>query len=260
MICCHNASSIELHSTYLQTLQYKGGLPPHHSSFFVVNNHAGIKALRIEVCENLSSKAPEDLAPVTRLISQCKKLAYLHLSLRPSMAYYSSSFTSVLRGLDSLTHLSLQGCLPTDHAVRSVAALLVNTKYLEELSLFPLGPEPPKEKKQTWEMNDEDTESDSDTEPQDSTVADGVEYTSRMPESLWRTYVGCLEYNLKRINIANYQGRPLEKMLARFLLSRAAALDELSVTLAAGLYPRKKDTTKELTSWRWNRHTRVNCN
>jgi hypothetical protein len=84
--------------------------------------------------------------------------------------------------------------------------------------------------------------------------------TSKMPESLWRTYDGCLEYNLKRINIANYQGRPLEKMLARFLLSRAAALDELSVTLAAGLYPRKKDTTKELTSWRWNRHTRVNCN
>ncbi|KAK1686286.1 hypothetical protein QYE76_047134 [Lolium multiflorum] len=259
MICCHNAGSIELHSTYLQSLHYKGGLPPRHSSFFAVNNHAGIKALRIDVCENLSSKAPEDIALVTRLISQCKKLTYLHLSLRPSMAYYSSSFTSVLRGLDSLTHLSLQGCLHTDHAIRSVAALLVNTKYLEELSLFPLGPEPPKEKKRTWEMNDEDTESDSDTEPQDCTVPEGVEYTSRMPESLWRTYVGCLEYNLKRIYIANFHGRPLEKMLARFLLSRAAALEEFSVTLAAGLYPRKKETTKELISWRWNRHTRVDC-
>ncbi|KAM0885710.1 hypothetical protein ACQ4PT_030168 [Festuca glaucescens] len=259
MICCHNASSVELHSSYVQSLHYKGSLPPRNSPFFVVSNHAGIKALRIEICEKLSSKVPEDIAPVTRLISQSKKLAYLHLSLRPSMAYYSSSFTSVLRGLDSLTHLSLQGCLPTDHAVRSVSALLVNTKYLEELSLFPLGPEPPKKKEQTWEMDDEDITSDSDTEPEDSSVAHGVEYTSRMPESLWRAYVGCLEYNLKRINIANYEGRPLQKMLARFLLSRAAALEEFSVTLAAGLYPHK-ETTKELTSWRWNRHTRVNCN
>ncbi|KAM0821895.1 hypothetical protein ACQ4PT_071877 [Festuca glaucescens] len=261
MICCHNASSVELHSTYVQSLHYKGGIPPRDSPFFTITNYEGIKAVKIEICEELSSKVPQDIAPITRLISQCEKLAYLHLSLRPSMAYCSSNFTSVLRGLDSLTHLSLQGCLPNHHAIRSVSTLLLNTKYLEELSLFPLGPEPPKEKKQTWEMGDDDAGTDSDDEPEDSIVTDGVEYSSgRMPKSLWRTYVECLEYNLKRINVANYKGWPLEKMLARFLLSRASALEEFSVTLAAGLYPHKTKTTKELTSWRWNRHTKVNCN
>ena len=260
MICCHNASSVELHSTCVQSLHYKGGLPPRHSSFFTAANQAGIRVLRIEICEKLSSKVPEDIAPITRLISQCTKLAYLHLSLRPSMAYSSSMFTSVLGGLDSLTHLSLEGCLPTDHAVRSVSTLLVNTKYLEVLSLFPLGPEPPKEKKPTWMKGLDDDESDSETELEDGIIADAVEYSSWMPKSLWRTYVTCLEYNLRRINIANYQGRPLEKMLARFLLSRAAALEEFSVSLAAELNSQKKETAKELASWRWNRNTRVTCN
>ncbi|KAM0885706.1 hypothetical protein ACQ4PT_030165 [Festuca glaucescens] len=257
MICCHNAKSVDLHSACVQSLRYKGGLPPRRSSSFItVTNPASVKALRIEICEKLSHKGPRDVDPVTRLISQCTKLAYLHLSLRPSMAYYSSMFTSVLRDLDSLTHLSLEGCLPTDHAVRSVSALLVNTKNLQVLSLFPLGPEPPKKKMMRGFNGHDNSESDSDTEPEDSTVDDGVEYSNnRMPQSLWRTYARCLEYNLRRINIENYQGRPLEKMVARFLLSRAAALEEFSATLAAGLH--KDETAKELISWRWNRRTRL---
>uniref|UniRef100_A0ACD5UUV3 Uncharacterized protein n=1 Tax=Avena sativa TaxID=4498 RepID=A0ACD5UUV3_AVESA len=269
MICCHNATSVELHSTCVQSLHYKGGLPPRGSPFFALANYEGVEAVSIEICEKLSTKEPKDVAPVAELISQCTKLAYLHLSLRPSMAYYSSIFTSVLRKLDRLTHLSLQGCLPTDHAIRSVSALLVNTKRLETLSLFPLRPEPPK-KKITRYRTHYDTESDSsDTEPeQDSTIIipdddddDAVvESSSRMPKGLWRTYVGCLEYKLTRINIGNYQGRPLDKMLARFLLSRAAALDEISVTLAAGGQHKDGEVAKELRSWRWNRRTRVTCN
>jgi hypothetical protein len=261
MICCHNATSVQLHSTYVQSLHYKGGLAPRGSSFITVANYAAVKAVSIKICEKLSRKEPCGLAPVTRLISKCTKLAYLHLSLRPSMAYYSSMFTSVLRNLESLTHLSLEGCLPTDQAVRSVSALLVNTKHLEVLSLFPLGPEPPRKKMTGYRGrgdDEEDSKSDSDTEPEDSTVDDSVDNSTRMPQSLWRTYVGCLEYNLRRINIANYQGRPLEKMLARFLLSRAAALEECSVTLAAGL--QKDEIAKELISWRWNCCTIVTCN
>jgi hypothetical protein len=257
MICCHNATSVKLHSACVQLLRYKGDLPPRGSSFITVANPATVKAVGIEICENLSSKGPRDVDPVTRLISQCAKLAYLHLSLRPSMAYCSSMFTSVLRDLGSLTHLSLRGCLPTDHAVRSVSALLVNAKNLQVLSLFPLDPEPPKKMTRGFYGHD-NSESDSDTEPEAVTVDEAVEYSNRMPQSLWRAYARCLEYNLTRINIDNYQGRPLEKMLARFLLSRAAALEEFSATLAARL--QKDETAKELISWRWNRHTRVTCN
>jgi hypothetical protein len=41
---------------------------------------------------------------------------------------------------------------------------------------------------------------------------------------------------------------------------QAAVLEKFSVTLAAGLYPHKKGTIKEPKYWRWNNHTRVNCN
>jgi hypothetical protein len=97
-------------------------------------------------------------------------------------------FTSVLRDLGSLTHLSLWGCLPTDHAICSVSALLVNTKNLQVLSMFPLGPEPPKKKMTRGFYGHDYSESDSDTEPEDSTVDDGVEYSNNwMPQC---------EYNL----------------------------------------------------------------
>ncbi|KAF7018746.1 hypothetical protein CFC21_032000 [Triticum aestivum] len=259
MICCHHATGVDLQTTCLESLHYKGGLPPRGSSFITVANYDGVKAVRIEICEKLSSKAPDDIAPVTTLIRSCKKnLKYLHLSLRPSMAYYSSLFTSLLRSLDSLTHLSLQGCLPTEDAVRSVSALLVDAKNLKVLSLFPLGPEPPKNKSMRMYRDQDDDKSDSDSEPEEGpAVSDGVQY--RMPKTLWKVQVRCLAYKMRRINIGNYKGRPLEKMLARFLLSRAAALEEFSVTLAAEVHPQKDEITKELLSWRQNRRTRVIC-
>ncbi|CAM0902267.1 unnamed protein product [Alopecurus aequalis] len=305
MICCHNASSVELHSTCVQSLHYKGGLPPRNSPLFRVANYQGIKAMTIDICENLCTKGSGEVAPITKLVRRCTKLMYLHLSLHPSMAYYNSLFTSVLRGLRSLTHLSLQGCLPTDHAIRSVTAFLLNTTNLKVLSLSPLGPEPSKEMSSHFSdaesdinpysesdsgsdtepygesdadpdagsytdtdghsdadtdgQSDADLDGEPDTKPKDGAIDNRVEYSIRIPESLWRTHVRCLDRSVRRISIGNYKGRPLEKMLARFLLSRSAALDEFSVTLAAGLYAQKDEIAKELASWRWNRCTRVTC-
>jgi hypothetical protein len=65
---------------------------------------------------------------------------------------------------------------------------------------------------------------------------------------------------VRRISIGNYQGLPVEKMLARFLLSRAAKLEEFSIKLAAGLHPQQEALARELISWRWNRRTRIICN
>ncbi|XBI95344.1 hypothetical protein VPH35_031828 [Triticum aestivum] len=258
MICCHNATSVDLRTTCVQSLHYKGGLPARDAPFITVADYEGIMAVKVEICGKLNGTDRDDVAPVTRLIGQCTKLEYLHLSLRPSMAYNSSLFASVIRGLHSLTHLSLQGCLPTEDAVRSVSALLVDAKNLKVLSLFPLGPEPPKNKRMRMYRDQDDDKSDSDSEPEEGpAVSDGVQY--RMPKTLWKTHVRCLAYKVRRINIGNFQGRPLEKMLARFLLSRAAALEEFSVTLAPEVHPQKDEITKELISWRQNRRTRVIC-
>ncbi|KAM0893199.1 hypothetical protein ACQ4PT_025283 [Festuca glaucescens] len=260
MICCNNAAGIKLQTTCLRSLHYTGRLP--RSAFIAIADYQGVTAVRIEICENLSGLGPRDVAPIMTLISRCENLTYLDVSLCPSMAYYSSLLASVLRSLPRLRQLGLQGCLPTDHAIRSVAALLLNTHNLEVLSLLPLDhpqdPEPPKEKILLY-LSD----SESDTEIEDSHVTrainNGVKCSGRMPDTLWKMYIGCLHHKVRRINIQGYQGLPLEKMLARFLLSRAAALEELSVTLAAGLYPHKNKIATELRSWRLNGRTKVTC-
>ncbi|KAI5010602.1 hypothetical protein ZWY2020_012739 [Hordeum vulgare] len=184
MICCHNATGVELHTTCLKSLHYRGSLPPRGSSFITVPNFLAVAALRIEICEDLSSKGPSEVAPITTLISGCGRLRYLHLSLHPSMAYYSSLLTSVLRGLDNLTELSLQGRLLTDHAVRSVVALLLNAKNLQVLSLLLLGPND----KMANDLPDAEPETDL-----SDTYLDGESacITLQMPE----------EYNLFRKNL-----------------------------------------------------------
>ncbi|XBJ04919.1 hypothetical protein VPH35_023784 [Triticum aestivum] len=326
LICCHNATGVELHTTCLNSLHYRGGLPPRGSSFIAVPNLLAVEALRIGICEDLSSKGPSEVAPVTKLIRGCRRLRYLELSLHPSMAYYSSLLTRVLRGLDNLTELSLQGRLPTDHAVRSVAALLLNAKNLQVLSLFLLGPYD----KMAYDLSDaeseidlsdtdsdgaysdgeygtypdgktdaniddetytdQDADSDAETEtesggeseiepdneadgepetepdgeldmePNDNAINNGVKDSTLIPPSLWHMDVRCLDRSLRKINIANYRGLPLEKMIAKFLLSKAAVLEEFSVTLAAWLDPQEDNKlAKELTSWLCVGRTRVTC-
>ncbi|KAK1600853.1 hypothetical protein QYE76_018842 [Lolium multiflorum] len=165
MICCHDAAGVELQTTCLRSLHYQGDLPRSGSSFIVVANYLTVAAVRIGICQDLSGKGPREIAPVMRLIGRCKLLRYLDISLRPSMAYYSSLLTCVLRELPSLRQLGLHGCLLTDHTVRSIVALLLNTKDLEVLSLLPLAPNP-KIPEDTTPLYL--TDSDSDTEPEDS--------------------------------------------------------------------------------------------
>ncbi|KAM0885703.1 hypothetical protein ACQ4PT_030163 [Festuca glaucescens] len=198
MICCHNASSVELHTTCLQSLHYKGGLPPRRSSFFTVANYQGIKAATIEICEKLCS-----------------------------------------RGSDVESDADPDDGLDTDADASSY--------------------EGPYGESDTEPDVESDTEPKDSAQPKNSAINNGVEYSSWVPESLWCMYVRCLDRSVRRINIGNYKVRPLEKMLSRFLLSRAAALEEFLVTLAAGLYPQKDEIGNELASWRWNRCTRVTC-
>ncbi|XBI95361.1 hypothetical protein VPH35_031845 [Triticum aestivum] len=251
VICCHHATRIKLSSSCLQSLHYKGGLP--RKSLFKLANHAGVMALTIEICQDLSGIGPtEEFAPATKLIRRCTKLVCLHLSLRPSMAYHSS-FTHAVPCLQHLRQLGLQCCLFDDDDIRSVAVLLRDTQNLEVLSLFPLGPE----------IRDEGylSDSESDIELENNVVEDGVDYSSQVTDSgFWPMQISCLDDKLRRINIGMYGGLQLEKMLAKFLLSKAAALEEFSVTLTAGCSQSKRKVAKELRSWRSNNHTKVTVN
>ncbi|KAM0929946.1 hypothetical protein ACQ4PT_001305 [Festuca glaucescens] len=159
MICCHNATRVKLTSSCLQSLHYQGDLP--RKSLFKLANHAGVAALKIEICEDLSEKEPAEFVPATKLIRRCTELAYLHLSLYPSMAHCCSFFsTDAVPSLQHLRQLVLECCFWDDQDVQSVALLLRDTHNLEVLSLFLLGPE-----------------SESDTEHEDDDDYDGVDCT-----------------------------------------------------------------------------------
>ncbi|KAK1686300.1 hypothetical protein QYE76_047148 [Lolium multiflorum] len=299
MICCHNATRVKLTSSCLHSLHYQGGLP--RKSLFKLANYAGVAALKIEICQDLSEKEPTEFAPANKLIRRCTKLAYLHLSLYPSMAYCSSF---AVPSLPDLRQLGLQCCLWDDQDVRSVAVLLRDTHNLEVLSLFLQGPE--SESDTEHEDDDdgvdytkpEDDGGDGDyTEPGDSggdgvdytepgdNASDGVDYTapedhgndctdytdpdchaddgvdySQLTDSFWQMYIRCLDDKLRRINIRDYEGLQLEKILVKFLLSKAVALEEVSVTLMVGRSQNKREIAKELRSWRLNPHTRVTIN
>lgn len=243
-ICCHHARRIKLSSSCIRSLHYKGGLPC--KSLFKLANHAGVASLTVEICEGLSGKEPTEFAPATKLIKRCTKRAYLHLSLRPSMAYYSSLFKDAVPCLQHLRQLGLQCCLRNESDIQSVAILLCDTQNLEVLSLFPLDSETPKE-----------VHTESDSEPEND-GEDGADYSSQVTDSgFWPTPINCLDDKLRRINIGMYRGLQLEKMLAKFLLSKAAALEEFSVTLTAGCSQNKHKIAKKLRSWRSNHHTRV---
>ncbi|CAM0907288.1 unnamed protein product [Alopecurus aequalis] len=256
MICCHNARRVVLQTRRLRSLRYRGGLP-RESSFFSIEYYDEVAAVTIDICEDLTGKEKKDAAPLTELIGRCTKLTYLHLSLRPSMAYFSNELTAVARSLRQLRQLVLKGFLGADVAVKSVAILLSNTKNLEVLTLYPQGPTPPKKKKEAYYYSDDDVESDAEVEP-GSCVEDGVDH-SWLTNSLWRMSIPCLGRSLKRITIAKYCGHALDRILAQFLLSKATALHEFSVTLSAQLFPQKEEIAREFRSWRFNRRTTVTC-
>jgi hypothetical protein len=71
--------------------------------------------------------------------------------------------------------------------------------------------------------------------------------------------VACLGRSLKRINIAKYGGHAFDRILARFLLSKATVLQEFSVTLSAELSPQKEEIAHEFRSWRFNRRAMITC-
>jgi hypothetical protein len=235
----------------------------------------------MDICEDLSSKAPEEIGPVTELISRCTKLTYLYLALRPSMAYYCGLFAAVAGELPELRQLVFTGFLAADHVVGSVAVMLASAKSLEVLSLFPLDPEPLK-RKNYYDSDDDDEDDipyydddndddDDDEEEEDDdnhspyakpencvTHNHGVDY-DWMATHLWRMHIPCLGGSLRRINIANYNGNAYDRILAKFLLSKAAALEEFLVTLSPQVSPRKKEIAAEFRSWQHNPGAIVTC-
>ncbi|CAL5031094.1 unnamed protein product [Urochloa decumbens] len=250
MVCCHKATRVALDTLRLRRLRYRGSLPP--DTFFSIANHASIAAVTVDICEDIGEKTPSEVGTIAKLISLCSNLTFLHLSLRPEMASCGYVFTDVLRGLTRLRQLELKGCLLDHHSVASTVALLQSTNNLEALSLFHVPPDPPN--KMAY-YDDSDSDSDRYLPKDDKDSGDGGNIF--VPKSLRRTNVLCLKYKVKKIRVVGYRGHRLERILAKFLLSKAQVLDEISVSMATT--GRKDEMAKELASWRCNGRTRVTC-
>ncbi|KAK3127060.1 hypothetical protein QOZ80_7AG0567720 [Eleusine coracana subsp. coracana] len=111
MACCHRCTRIVVDNAQrLRSLRYKGGLlQPEFLS--LGKNHTALTALTVDICDCIDGKKPNEIATVRRLIVACANLTFLHLALRPAMAYHSSLFTNALRGLPRLRQLELKGLL-----------------------------------------------------------------------------------------------------------------------------------------------------
>ncbi|KAI4986890.1 hypothetical protein ZWY2020_019520 [Hordeum vulgare] len=89
MICCHNATGVELHTTLAQVAALQRR-PSSRSSFSIVTNYETATAVRIEMCRGIYCKESLEVAPVITLISRCEKLGRLDLCLRLSVAFLIS--------------------------------------------------------------------------------------------------------------------------------------------------------------------------
>ncbi|KAL6851527.1 hypothetical protein ACP4OV_020460 [Aristida adscensionis] len=253
--CCHQATRVALETTCLSSLRYRGGLPPPGAPFLVsLGGHAGVASATVDICEGIGEKNRAQVGPIAKLIGRCTNLTSLHLAVRPEMAYYSTQFAGALRGL---RRLGLEGCLSNDRTVAAVIALLRSVHKLEALSLFLLLPDPPKKDDGAYLY-------DSDGKPGEEDGGgdkDGGEYRGDVfvPRRLWNTDTRCIKRRLRRIDLVGYRGRRWEKILAKFLLKKAMALEEVKVSVAPRLYGRRHEMARELEAWRFNHRTRVTC-
>jgi hypothetical protein len=259
MICCHHASHVVLQAERLRTLRYKGGLPG--ENFFSIANCGDVLALTIDICESLLGKSASAVVPITKVITRCTNVTFLHLHLRPTMAFHSGAFTRALRHLPHLRQLALKGLLDNDETALSVSTLLRNTPNLDVLSLIPLRPRPPKpDYLYMFDGSDDDSSQNGYEEnKKDKSALDGEDTYVHVPKILWETRVECL-HRLRKIKLLNYKGTPNERMLAKYLLSKASALEQCSITLPANktsTEDRRRKLTKELSYWRANKRTRI---
>ncbi|XP_040379644.1 putative FBD-associated F-box protein At1g55030 [Oryza brachyantha] len=251
--CCHNARRVVLRTERLRTLRYKGALPG-DNFFALAGGCANVLAMTIEICGSLAGKPADAMTPITKLIARCTGLTFLHIHLRPAMAYHGGAIARALHHLPHLRQLALKGVIKDDRTVRSISTLLRSTPGLDVLTLSLVRPQKPKP---YYLGIDSDDDEDDYSYSDDDDAAAALDTRVRLPPALWEAQVECLQ-RLRKMKLLNYKGTPCERMLARFLLSKASALQQLEVTLPAKTAKdRVKKLTDELRFWRADNRTRL---
>ena len=74
---------------------------------------------------------------------------------------------------------------------------------------------------------------------------DWVHRSSQVTDNSWRC-VKCLGHKLRRVNIVNYEGLQIKKILANFLLYRDESLEKFSVTSTLGTVWAKDEIARGL--------------
>lgn len=125
------------------------------------------------------------------------------------------------------------------------------------LSLFPLRPQPAKPYYLGVD-SDDDYDSEEEEEEEDGGASDDNQGV-RVPLSLWESNIECL-HKLRKIKLHNYKGKPNERLLAKYLLSKATSLEQFFVTLPAKTTAdRQLKLTNELKYWRANKRAILSC-
>ncbi|KAL6660344.1 hypothetical protein ACP70R_001890 [Stipagrostis hirtigluma subsp. patula] len=248
VVCCHNLTRVALRTPCLRSLRYRGALPG-GESFLSLGACAGVTALSVGICEDLTGRTAAEAAPVAALLDRCTSLAFLHLSLRPSMTYLSRGFLGTVPWLPVLRRLELRGYVAGDHTIHGVANVLQRTGSLEQLSLFFRGPELPKREYDFFSERDSDN---------GSSNGEIIDYSCKVhvPKGPWKARIRCLQRGLRRINVVDYRARPFERALMKLLLSKAELLNELAVIFDPKCAARD-EMKGEMSSWLQNQRAKV---
>jgi hypothetical protein len=185
---------------------------------------------------------PFHLAGLGDMLRQFAGVERLHLTSARLGCGAAPLSPSAFPTFAKLRHLELTGMLPEDDAtaIDAVAKILERTPNLETLSLFFM-PEP--EHKHYGHHGEE--------------LLQGhklrYDEHASAPLAMPDVELPCLRERMKEINFVHYQGGMAQRMLAKFLLCNAPAVDEVCGEFASGPLFVQVKLMEEIKGWVMNK-------
>ncbi|XP_010905728.3 FBD-associated F-box protein At5g60610-like [Elaeis guineensis] len=246
--CCHDLEKVRIHAPVLRELEYKGEVGMLEKSRFSVTDSTDLASLNLDFCRALDSD--DEFARLREFVGKFLCLKVLSLSSKHIMglARTKDLFASVPFPFYELKRMELKGTANDITAIGAVVTLLKSTPSLEVLSLLFM-PSTYNEQNQ-WEHDDEEI-----GHPNLQNVIKDEEEFGHL--NLQNITTECLQYRLKRINIVHFKGHMVQRMLVKFLLGNAMALEKMFVAGGMASISHHLKVMEELLSWRANPLTEI---
>ncbi|KAL6848197.1 hypothetical protein ACP4OV_022325 [Aristida adscensionis] len=235
--CCHNLTAVAVDSSELRVFNYRGAVPE-PPLLAMRGGPRLLSSCSLDFCgEEASDDDPSELARLRGFLELFAGVEDLHIKSSRLGAGINHDASS--SGFPSLRHLELMGILPHDGAaggIAAVTAILEGTPNLETLTIIFM-PEPDSSPDRYYHDHDEALKSHK------------LEYSRHAELAVPDMAIPCL----REINLVHYQGLVAQRMLAKFLLRNAPAVDEVCGEFARGPLWIQTKLMDEIREWTMNK-------